>query len=62
MCLPPSASVQLPRYPSLPLSTFRGLAKTLEEAGKLEQALGYSQQALEHRLSHEGPDGLVDQS
>ncbi len=35
-----------------------GLAKTLEEAGKLEAALSYRQQALEHRLAHEGPDAL----
>lgn len=33
-----------------------GLAKTLEDAGKLEEALTYSQQALDHRLAHEGPD------
>jgi tetratricopeptide (TPR) repeat protein len=33
-----------------------GLAKTLEEACKLEEALTYWQQALEHRLTHEGPD------
>jgi tetratricopeptide (TPR) repeat protein len=35
-----------------------GLAKTLELAGKLEEALTYSQQALEHSLTHEGPDAL----
>jgi tetratricopeptide (TPR) repeat protein len=33
-----------------------GLAKTLEAAGKLEEALTYSQQALDHRLAQEGPD------
>ena len=33
-----------------------GLAKTLEMAGKLEEALDYSQQALDHREAHEGPD------
>ena len=33
-----------------------GLAKTLELAGKLEEALSYRQQALEHRLAREGPD------
>ena len=31
-----------------------GLAKTLELAGKLEEALSYRQQALEHRLAREG--------
>ena len=35
-----------------------GLAKSLEEAGKLEEAFDYSQQALDHRLAHEGPDAL----
>ena len=33
-----------------------GLAQTLELAGKLEQALEFRQQALDHRLAHEGPD------
>jgi tetratricopeptide (TPR) repeat protein len=33
-----------------------GLAKTLERAGNLEEALYFSQQSLNHRLSHEGPD------
>ena len=33
-----------------------GLAKTFEVAGKLEEALDYAQQALNHRLEHEGPD------
>ena len=32
-----------------------GLAKTLEKAGKLEEASVYAQQALDHRLEHEGP-------
>ncbi len=32
------------------------LAKTLKEAGKLEQALDYGQQALDHCLTYEGPD------
>ena len=33
-----------------------GLAKTLEGAGKLDEALVYAQQALDHRLEHQGPD------
>ncbi|MEB3307904.1 MAG: tetratricopeptide repeat protein [Cyanobacteriota bacterium] len=33
-----------------------GLAKTLEEASKLDEARVYAQQALVHRLDHEGPD------
>jgi len=33
-----------------------GLAKTLEAAGKLEEALNYSQQCLAHRLEYQGPD------
>jgi tetratricopeptide (TPR) repeat protein len=33
-----------------------GLAKTLERAGKFEEALHASEQALNHRLNHEGPD------
>ena len=33
-----------------------GLAKTLEAAGKLEEALNYAQQALNHHLEHQGPD------
>jgi tetratricopeptide (TPR) repeat protein len=33
-----------------------GLAKTLEKAGKLEDAATYRQQALAHRLEHEGTD------
>jgi nephrocystin-3 len=33
-----------------------GLAKTLELAGKFEEALHFSQQALNHRLSYEGSD------
>ena len=33
-----------------------GMAKTLEAAGKLEEALTYSQQALDHRQAHEGPN------
>ena len=33
-----------------------GLAKTLELASKLEEALDYRQQALNHRLANEGPD------
>ena len=33
-----------------------GLAKTLELAGKLDEALDYSMQALAHCLEHEGPD------
>jgi nephrocystin-3 len=33
-----------------------GLAKTLEAAGKLEEALTYSQRTLDHRLTNEGPD------
>ena len=33
-----------------------GLAKTLEEAGKLEEAATYRLKALDHRLEHEGPD------
>ena len=32
------------------------LAKTLEEAGNLEQALHYGRQALDHCLIYEGPD------
>ena len=35
-----------------------GLAKTLELAGKLDEALDYSRQALTHRQAHEGPDAL----
>jgi len=35
-----------------------GLAKTLEAAGKLEEALTYSQQALDHRLTYEGPNSF----
>ena len=34
----------------------RGIAMTMEAAGNLEEALIYSQQALEHRQAHEGPD------
>jgi tetratricopeptide (TPR) repeat protein len=33
-----------------------GLSKTLEQAGKLEDALDYAQQCLAHRLEHEGKD------
>ncbi len=33
-----------------------GLAKTLEVAGKLEEAAAFAQQALTHRLEHEGPN------
>ena len=33
-----------------------GLSKTLEQAGKLEDALDYAQQCLAHRLEHEGTD------
>ena len=33
-----------------------GLAKTLEKAGKLEEAAVYRLKALDHRLAHEGPD------
>ncbi|MCX5969034.1 MAG: tetratricopeptide repeat protein [Cyanobacteria bacterium] len=36
----------------------RELAKTLEGAGKLEEALDYSQQCLNHRLEYEGPDSF----
>ena len=33
-----------------------GLAETLEMAGNLEEAAAFAQQALDHRLEHEGPD------
>ena len=33
-----------------------GLAKTFEDAGKLEEAAAYRLKALDHRLEHEGPD------
>ncbi|QVL53410.1 MAG: tetratricopeptide repeat protein [Cyanobium sp. M30B3] len=33
-----------------------GLAKTLVESGKLEEAVAFAQQALDHRLVHEGHD------
>jgi len=33
-----------------------GLAKTLEAAGKLEEAFKYSQQAFNHHLEHQGTD------
>jgi tetratricopeptide (TPR) repeat protein len=33
-----------------------GLAKTLDLAGKLDEALDYGQQALAHRQTYEGPD------
>jgi tetratricopeptide (TPR) repeat protein len=33
-----------------------GLAKTLENAGKPDKAVVYRQQALDHRLKHEGSD------
>lgn len=33
-----------------------GLSKTLEAAGKLEDALDYAQQCLVHRLEYEGTD------
>ena len=33
-----------------------GLAKTLEAACKLEEALNYAQQALNHHQEHRGPD------
>ena len=33
-----------------------GLSKTLELAEKLEEALSFAQQALDHRFKHEGPD------
>ncbi|MEN9540144.1 MAG: hypothetical protein RLZZ459_235, partial [Cyanobacteriota bacterium] len=33
-----------------------GLAKTLEQAVKLEEAAAYALQALDHRVHHEGPD------
>jgi len=33
-----------------------GLAKTLEAASKLEEALDYAQQAFDHHLEHQGPD------
>lgn len=33
-----------------------GLGKTLEEAGKLDDAAGFAQQALDHPLEHEGAD------
>jgi tetratricopeptide (TPR) repeat protein len=33
-----------------------GLAKTLEAAGKLEEALNYTQQALDDHLEHQGTD------
>ena len=33
-----------------------GLSKTLEQAGKLEEALDFAQQCLAHRLEHEGKD------
>ena len=36
-----------------------GLAKTVEEAGKLGEALAFAQQALDHRFQHEGPDAWV---
>ena len=45
-----------------------GLAKTLEEAGKLQEAAAIGKQALEHRLKHEGPNawwtnrGRMDQA
>ncbi|MCP9880424.1 tetratricopeptide repeat protein, partial [Cyanobium sp. A1C-AMD] len=35
-----------------------GLAKTLEEAGRLEEAAAIAQQTLDHRHEHEGPDSL----
>ena len=35
-----------------------GLAKTLKLAGKLEEALNYSRQALDHFNEHEGPNAL----
>ena len=37
----------------------RGLARTLEEAGKLEEAVSFAHQALDHRHAHEGPDAWV---
>ena len=33
-----------------------GLAKTLAKADRLEEAVALAQQALDHRLEHEGPD------
>ena len=36
-----------------------GLARTLEEAGKLEDAVAFAHQALDHRHAHEGPDAWV---
>jgi len=36
--------------------TLGGLAKTLEKAGKLEEAVVYGQQAYDHRFEHEGPN------
>ena len=35
-----------------------GLSKTLEQAGKLDEALDYAQQCLNHRLEYEGPDSF----
>jgi tetratricopeptide (TPR) repeat protein len=36
-----------------------GLGKTLEAAGRYEEALPYVQQALAHRLEHEGADAWI---
>ena len=35
-----------------------GLAKTMEAAGKLEEALKVYKQCLDHRLQYEGPDSF----
>lgn len=38
---------------------FSGLSKTLEKAGRLNEALDFAQQAEAHRLKYEGPDAWV---
>lgn len=37
---------------------FAGLSKTLEEAGKFEEAMAYSRLALDHSLEHTGAESL----
>ena len=32
------------------------IAKTLEEAGKIDESASIGQEALDHRMEHEGPD------
>jgi hypothetical protein len=49
---------KIQRVPSITGQTILSATKTLEAAGKLEEALDNAQQCLNHRLEYEGPDSF----